>query len=153
MSTGISCSYPCADTIQEKQAAAEAYPKRFLIALDMFMNVLTDGDPDETISSRAARAATQHKTWGIEMSKFLDLFQSDHGAKAQAGDVFLSCEGCNLYRTPVRRYQLMAEIIEFDSYAPDRFIRLSVALAAKGLKIVGDSGELKELGRRRLLRL
>ncbi len=46
----------------------------------MFINVLTDGDPDETISSRAARAAQQGKGWGIEMSKFLDLFQKDHAA-------------------------------------------------------------------------
>jgi hypothetical protein len=52
----------------------------------MFMNVLTDGAPDETISSRSARAAQQGKPWGKDMSRFLDLFQKDHGAKAQAGD-------------------------------------------------------------------
>jgi|SRR5580658_10268098 hypothetical protein len=87
MSTGITPLTPQQTAKQEKQAAAEGYPKRLLIALDIFMNVLTDGDPDETISSRSARAAEQGKTWGIEMSKFLDLFQKDHGAKAVAGDV------------------------------------------------------------------
>ena len=86
MSTGIAPLTPQQAVAQEQKAAAEAYPKRLLIALDMFINVLTDGDPDETISSRAARAAQQGKGWGIEMSKFLDLFQKDHGAKAQAGD-------------------------------------------------------------------
>jgi hypothetical protein len=40
----------------------------------------------------------------------------------------------------------MPQVLEFDNYAPDRFVRLSVALAAKGLRIVGDSGEIKELG-------
>ena len=87
MSTGITPLTPQQTAAQELKASQEAYPKRFLIALDMFMNVITDGDPDETISSRSARAAQQGKSWGIEMSKFLDLFQKDHGAKAVAGDV------------------------------------------------------------------
>lgn len=60
---------------------------RFLVGLDQFVNVITFGEPDETISSRSARAALQGKKWGIVMSKFLNLFQKDHGAKAQAGDV------------------------------------------------------------------
>lgn len=86
MSTGITPLTPAQTQAQELKASQEAYPQRFLIALDMFMNVLTDGDPDETISSRAARAAQQDKPWGVAMSKFLDIFQKDHGAKAQAGD-------------------------------------------------------------------
>ena len=49
--------------------------------------MLTDGDEDETISSRSARAAEKGKPWGVAMSKFLDIFQKDHGAKAQAGDL------------------------------------------------------------------
>ena len=87
MSTGITPLTPAQTATAEQKASQEAYPERFLIALDMFMNVLTDGDPDETISSRSARAAQQGKTWGIEMSKFLDLFQKNHGSKAQGGDV------------------------------------------------------------------
>ena len=72
---------------QETQAAHEAYIHRLLVGFDQFMNVVTDGDPDETISSRAARAAEKGKPWGVAMSRFLDVFQKDHGAKAQAGDL------------------------------------------------------------------
>ncbi len=72
---------------EEQQAAREAYVHRVLVAFDQFMNVVSDGDPDETISARAARAAEKGKPWGVGLSKFLNLFQKDHGAKAQAGDV------------------------------------------------------------------
>jgi hypothetical protein len=72
---------------QEAQAAHEGYVHRILVAFDIFSNVLTDGDPDETISARSARAAEAGKPWGIAMSKFLNLFQKDHGPKAQSGDV------------------------------------------------------------------
>lgn len=72
---------------QEQQAAHEEYLHRVVVGLDQFLNVLTDGDNDETISSRAARAAEQGKKWGIDLSKILDDFQRNHGPKAQAGDV------------------------------------------------------------------
>lgn len=84
---GITPLTPQQLTKQENQTAHEQYIHRALIGLDQFMNVLTDGDPDETISARAARAAEKGKPWGIAMSKFLDLFQKNHGPKAQAGDV------------------------------------------------------------------
>jgi hypothetical protein len=72
---------------QEREAASEGYIHRALVGFDQFVNVLTGGYPDETISSRSARAAERGKLWGVAMSWFLDLFQSNHGAKAQAGDV------------------------------------------------------------------
>lgn len=78
---------PAQTAQQEQQAAHEKYVHRFLVGFDQFMNVVTDGDPDETISSRAARAAEKGKGWGIELSKFLNHFQKDHGADAQAGDL------------------------------------------------------------------
>jgi hypothetical protein len=87
MSDGITPLTPGELALQEAQAEKEAYLRRALIGLDMFINVLTDGDPDETISSRSARAAEKGKHWGVFMAKFLDVFQHDHGAKAQAGDV------------------------------------------------------------------
>jgi hypothetical protein len=87
MSDGITPLTPGELALQEAQAEKEAYLRRALIGLDMFINVLTDGDPDETISSRSARAAEKGKPWGVFMAKFLDVFQHDHGAKAQAGDV------------------------------------------------------------------
>ena len=71
---------------QEAQAAREGYVHKDLVGLDQFANVLTGGNPDETISSRSARAAEQGKTWGVVMSKFLNFFQKNHGPKAQAGD-------------------------------------------------------------------
>lgn len=74
-------------TIAEAQAAKEGYVMRVLIGFDMFVNVIFNGHPDETISSRSARAATEGKLWGKIMSKFLNLFQKDHGALAEAGDV------------------------------------------------------------------
>lgn len=85
--SGITPLTPAQVATQEAQAAKEGYGKRVLIGLDMFANTLTNGHPDETISSRSARAATEGKLWGKGMSKFLDLFQRDHGAKAEAGDV------------------------------------------------------------------
>jgi hypothetical protein len=81
---------------QEREAASEGYIHRALVGFDQFVNVLTGGYPDETISSRSARAAESGQLWGIAMSWFLDLFQSNHGAKAQAGDVERAREVENL---------------------------------------------------------
>ena len=71
---------------EEREAKSESYLHRALVALDQFVNVLTGGYPDETISSRSARAAEQGMLWGVAMCRFLNVFQSDHGVKAQAGD-------------------------------------------------------------------
>jgi len=87
MSSPITPLNPQQTATEESQAAHEAYIHRFLVGFDQFMNVVTDGDPDETISSRAARAAEKGKKWGVDLSKFLNLFQKDHGADAQAGDL------------------------------------------------------------------
>lgn len=72
---------------QEAQAAREGYVHRVLVAFDQFVNVLFRGRPDETISARAYRAALEGKLWGRVMNAFLNIFQSDHGAKAAAGDL------------------------------------------------------------------
>lgn len=72
---------------QARHAIQEKYLERCLVGLDQFVNVLTDGDADETISARAARAAERGKPWGVALSRLLDLFQRDHGARAQAGDL------------------------------------------------------------------
>lgn len=71
---------------QEARALKEGYVHRVLVGLDQFANVIAAGKPDETISSRWARGAEAGKWWGVAGSKFLNLFQSNHGAKAQAGD-------------------------------------------------------------------
>jgi hypothetical protein len=86
MTDGITPLTTAQVAAQEAQASKEGYIKRDLIALDMGVNVLCDGLPDETISSRWARGAEEHHKLDELGSKFLDLFQHDHGAKAQAGD-------------------------------------------------------------------
>ncbi|MGH9684794.1 MAG: hypothetical protein ACRD4S_14425 [Candidatus Acidiferrales bacterium] len=87
MADGITPLTPEQIAEQEAKAGREKYLHRALVGFDQFVNVLTDGDPDETISSRAARAAEAGKLWGVELSKLLDVFQADHGVKAQAGDI------------------------------------------------------------------
>lgn len=71
---------------QEKAAASKGYVLRDLVALDVCANTLMGGMPDETISSRLARAAEQHEVVGEIGSKILDCFEPDHGAKAEAAD-------------------------------------------------------------------
>lgn len=88
MNTGITPLTPTQEATAEHQALSEGYLMRLLIEIDKLGSVLTDGDPDETISSRAARAAEAGKPWGIALSKILDkVFGADHGATAQAGDL------------------------------------------------------------------
>lgn len=87
MSDGLTPLTPDQIALQEAQAAHEGYIHRTVVALDQFANVLLDGVPDMTISSRAAIAAQKGKTWGIGLSKLLDVFQADHGMKADAGDL------------------------------------------------------------------
>ena len=87
MSDGITPLTPQEETKAEASAGKEGYWHRVFVALDIFLNVVFKGREDETISSRAARAATEGKLWGILISKFLDLFEKDHGAYAEAADV------------------------------------------------------------------
>lgn len=86
MTNPISPLTPSQTATQEASTAKEGYLHRVAVSVDQTANVVTGGKPDETISSRAAIADEQGKWWGRAMSRFLDLFQSDHGAKAQAGD-------------------------------------------------------------------
>jgi hypothetical protein len=88
MDSGITPLSPQQTATQEQQAGRENYILRALVAFDQLCNVVIfNGAPDETISSHSARAATEGKLWGKLMSHFLDIFQSDHGAKAEAGDL------------------------------------------------------------------
>lgn len=72
---------------QEASAAHEGYLHRVIEEIDVTANVVTGGNQDETISSRAARADMQGKKWGRWLSAALNLFQRNHGAKAEAGDL------------------------------------------------------------------
>lgn len=79
----------------EKNAANETFAHKALVALDQDVNVDTGGLPDETISSRVRRISDAHprRGWnpGVWLAKALsaglNLIQSDHGQRAQAGDL------------------------------------------------------------------
>lgn len=58
------------------------YILNILIAIDQLGNALINGNPDETISSRAGKAMIAGKKWGCVLCKFLDWFQKDHCKKA-----------------------------------------------------------------------
>jgi hypothetical protein len=86
MSDGITPLTPSQVAAQEASAAHEGYVHRDLVAVDITVSVITGGLEDETISSRLARDAEQHRLVGEIGSKVLDVFEKDHGAKAQAAD-------------------------------------------------------------------
>lgn len=53
-----------------------------LIGIDQLGNALLRGDPDETISSRAAKSAARGKRWGCVLCKFLDKLDPNHCEKS-----------------------------------------------------------------------
>lgn len=65
---------------------ADRYFWNILIALDQLANAILAGDPDETISSRAAKAANKGQTWGCVLCRVLDVFDRDHCKKNVEGD-------------------------------------------------------------------
>jgi hypothetical protein len=71
----------------EQQAAHEAYLHRLAVGFDQFMNVATDGLPDETISSRAQRLSSQGNEFAMLLTRALDELQPSHGRTAEAGDL------------------------------------------------------------------
>lgn len=72
---------------QKNQADHESYPHRVIEELDVLGNVIAGGKQDETISSRASRDAVEGKEPGKVLSEVLDVFQHNHGARAQAADL------------------------------------------------------------------
>lgn len=72
-----------------KYSTDDWYVKNVLVTLDCFGNTLAGGDPDETISSRSAKAQAYEQSeapptwgWGCRMCSFLAIFQENHCAKA-----------------------------------------------------------------------
>ena len=72
--------------LQEQQTLHEDYLHRLAVSCDQFMNVVTDGLPDETISSRAQRMSEQGNEFATLLIKVLDIIEKQHGEKAQVGD-------------------------------------------------------------------
>lgn len=57
----------------------ESYGLNVAIGLDEFGNAITGGDPDETISSRAAKARNEKRLWGCVLCKVLAwITATDH---------------------------------------------------------------------------
>lgn len=79
----------------EKNAAAEGFLHRVVVAADQDLNVDTGGLPDETISSRIRRISDAHsrRGWnpGVWVAKALNaglnFVQRNHGQHAQASDL------------------------------------------------------------------
>lgn len=88
MDSGVTPLTPAQEQRDEREALVHGFWVRKALALDYFLNVwIFNGRLDETISSHAARAATQGRLWGKLLVHFLDWFDSNHGAHAEAGDV------------------------------------------------------------------
>lgn len=56
--------------------------KRVLLGVDQLFNAIFGGDEDETISSRAAKAAQKGKKWGRWLCKLLHKLDPYHCPKA-----------------------------------------------------------------------
>lgn len=54
------------------------YLLNVMVWLDQGLNTLTGGDPDETVSSRAAKAMKEGRKWGCILCRLLDLVDKDH---------------------------------------------------------------------------
>lgn len=92
MSTNPVQPLPPAQFQAEAQAASqESYLHKVLVSLDVLSNVVGGGIPDETISSRMARWATENQgfreAFGLFACHALNMVEKDHGAIAEARDL------------------------------------------------------------------
>lgn len=54
---------------------------RVAVSNDQTLNAALDGSEDETISSRAGKAAREGKRWGCILCRLLNVFDNDHCQK------------------------------------------------------------------------
>lgn len=54
------------------------YLMNWLRWLDEGLNVLTGGDANETMSSRAGKGRREGKRWACMLCRFLDILQTNH---------------------------------------------------------------------------
>jgi hypothetical protein len=59
------------------------YLFNILVSVDQFTNTLFGGNPDDTISLRAAKAKAKGEQWGCVLCKVLDWFDKDHCDKVE----------------------------------------------------------------------
>jgi hypothetical protein len=55
---------------------------RIALGVDQLLNAILKGDEDETISSRAGKAAKKKKKWAIWLCYFLNKLDKDHCNRA-----------------------------------------------------------------------
>lgn len=67
-------------------ASLRTYLWNLLVSLDQFINTALGGFPDETISSRAAKAARRGKRWGCILCRILHTLHRDHCEKSIEAD-------------------------------------------------------------------
>lgn len=70
------------------------YLWNIIVSLDQLVNVLWLGDPDETVSSRAAKASARGDRWACVLCKVLDRIQKDHCKNSVESD-----EGANAVKS------------------------------------------------------
>jgi hypothetical protein len=56
----------------------KSYLWNLLVGVDQLANAMAGGDPDETISSRAAKAARKGHRWGCVLCRVLDWLDPGH---------------------------------------------------------------------------
>jgi hypothetical protein len=61
--------------------AMKKYLWNLLVSLDQLLNTATWGDPDETVSSRAAKAARKGERWGCVLCRLLHKLDPNHCEK------------------------------------------------------------------------
>lgn len=59
---------------------------RIAVGFDQLANVAANGDEDETISSRAAKARNAGRRWGCVLCRILDALDPDHCDKSIEAD-------------------------------------------------------------------
>ena len=92
-------NYPADVPAAEAEAAAESYPRRSIVALDVFLNVvILFGNQGETMSTHAWRAMKAGKLWGKLMNWWLNGFQENHGPQAASGDLQRNAAEVSLLR-------------------------------------------------------
>lgn len=58
--------------------AFRTYVMRVLVAFDVLVNTILNGDDDMTLSLRAERAKQKGRLWGRIVCRLLDLIQPGH---------------------------------------------------------------------------
>lgn len=67
-------------------AAGSPRAWRLAVAYDQLANSAFGGDPDETISSRAGKAARSGRRWGCVLCRLLDRLDPEHCEKSLEWD-------------------------------------------------------------------